>query len=195
MSNCLVENTMTAFSDKRHHLWIFVDIFDQLMVGATCTLAACYRYDVESLISKLRPDGQKFMVLRKSYDMTSCSVSARVAKSQETFESVFLTLETNWRSEKKSFSCGSRIRQPKVALHVSQTTRDMWYAVTLYKQVLRLDPFQQATFDDGRYAIFGSQGELWRRDDAKLGTHSPAWIEECVENATMENYTSVDGSM
>jgi catechol 2,3-dioxygenase-like lactoylglutathione lyase family enzyme len=195
------------------------DILDEVMDGETYSPwmdnhLAIYMYDIESLISMFRADGQKFVVLSwDADDMTFYSVIAHVAKTQEIYEFIspqkplgvktivrFPTARHYFGGKFESLESDSRL----AALHVSQTTRDLTNTVKFFQEMLGLDPISEGTFDGGRYAIFNmstndstsemhmhnGQVQLWERDDAKSGLHSPAWFEEYVENATFSSYTT-----
>jgi len=179
---------------------------------------ALYRYDIQSLISKFRAGGQTFLVLSWDADgLTFYSVIAHVPKSQEIYEFISPQKPTNvdeivhFPVARHYFGGRFQIRAQdnrNVPLHMSQTTRDLTHAVKFFKDVLGLDPVEQTTFDGGRYAIYNlttdmtstdgttsdlnmqyGQVQLWERDDAKLGSHSPAWFDEYVENATFADYS------
>jgi len=194
------------------------DILDEVIDGETYSPwmdnhFALYQYDLESLISKMRAAGQKHVVLSWDADgVTFHSVIARVPKSQEIFEYISPQRPTN-ALEIFSFPVarhyfGGRFESQEpdtrnVMLHMSQTTRDLAHSVTFFRDVLGHVPVDQGTFQGGRYAIFDlsanstssymnmhhGQVQLWERDDAKSGSHSPAWFEEYVENTTLADYT------
>jgi len=195
------------------------DILDEVIEGSTYSPwmdnhFALYRYNLVSLISKFRADGQKFVVLSWDADgRTFYSVIAHVAKSQEIYEFISHQKPTNAYEIVKfpvaRHYFGGRFESLEtdnrnVALHFSQTTRDLTHAVQFFKDVLDLDPIDQGTFDGGRFAIYNvsthettsemnmhhGQVQLWERDDAKVGSYSPAWFDEYVETATLENYTT-----
>jgi catechol 2,3-dioxygenase-like lactoylglutathione lyase family enzyme len=174
---------------------------------------AFYWYDLESLISHFVADGQKFVVLSwNADDLTFYSVIAHIPRSQETYEFIspqkpasaheivsFPTARHFFGGQFESLESDNRW----LALHVSQTTRDLAHSVNFFKEVLGRDVVHQGTFDGGRYAIFNfsnqatssvdmlhGQVQLWERDDAKSGLHSPAWFEEYVENATFGSYNT-----
>jgi len=196
------------------------DILDGEISGSTYSAwmdnhFAMYKYDIESVISKFRADGQKFVVLSWDADgVTFYSVIARVPKSQEIYE--FISPQKPANAEeivrfpvaRHFFGGRFQSQQPdhrSVALHWSQTTRDLAFSVTFFKEVFGQVPVTQGTFDGGRYAIFDmteimdgtptevnmyhGQVQLWEREDAKVGSHSPAWFEEYVENATFADYS------
>jgi len=197
---------------------VLEDILDEVVDGATYSSwmdnhFALYRYDIESLISMFLEDGQKFVVLSWDADgLTFYSVIARVPRSQEIYEFISPQKPT---SAVKIFSFpvarhffGGRFQSQEsdnrnVALHMSQTTRDLTSSLDFFKNVLSLEPIEQRTFDGGSYAIFdlntdytASEGnmlhgqlQLWERDDAKSGSYSPAWFEEYVEDTTIAKYT------
>eukprot|EP00450_Noctiluca_scintillans_P033342 CAMPEP_0194550772 /NCGR_PEP_ID=MMETSP0253-20130528/95881_1 /TAXON_ID=2966 /ORGANISM="Noctiluca scintillans" /LENGTH=548 /DNA_ID=CAMNT_0039398217 /DNA_START=39 /DNA_END=1684 /DNA_ORIENTATION=+ len=193
------------------------DILDDVIDGSTYSPwmdnhLALYRYDLDSVVSKFRQAGQTFLVLSwKADGMTFYSVIAHVPMSQEIYEFISPQKPTV-EQEIHSFPVarhyfGGRFQSAEpdnrnVALHYSQTTRDLAHSVNFFKDVLGYDPVHQGTFDGGRYAIFditvdskGSymhmhhgQLQLWERDDAKSGSYSPAWFEEYVENTTLSDY-------
>mmetsp|Transcript_25022 Transcript_25022/g.65620 ORF Transcript_25022/g.65620 Transcript_25022/m.65620 type:complete len:421 (-) Transcript_25022:93-1355(-) len=194
------------------------DILDGVIDGETYSPwmdnhFAMYKYDIESVISKFRADGQKFVVLSWDADgVTFYSVIARVPKSQEIYE--FISPQKPANAEEivrfpvARHFFGGRFQSQEsdnrnVALHMSQTTRDLTSSLDFFKNVLSLEPIEQRTFDGGSYAIFdlntdytASEGnmlhgqlQLWERDDAKSGSYSPAWFEEYVEDTTIAKYT------
>jgi len=173
---------------------------------------ALYRHDLDSLVSKFREDGQTFLVLSWEADgVTFYSVIAHVPMSQEIYEFISPQKPTV-EQEIHSFPVarhffGGRFQSEEpdnrnVALHYSQTTRDLAHSVKFFKEVLGYDPVHQGTYDGGRFAIFDftvdsscsdtnmhhGQLQLWERDDAKSGSYSPAWFEEYVENTTLADY-------
>jgi len=192
------------------------DILDEVVDWATYSPwmdnhFALYRYDIQSLISLFLEDGQKFVVLSWDADgLTFYSVIARIPRSQEIYEFISPQKPTSavkiFRFPVARHYFGGRFESEEpdnrnVALHMSQTTRDLTSSLDFFKEVLFLEPIDQGTFDGGRYAIFDlsemysdgamhhGQMQLWERDDAKLGSYSPAWFEEYVEDTTTKAYT------